>query len=80
MGHLTQDVADGAKQTAGTNQSRWKRASMTTASQYRATTSTDTNLAFDRHGGGVPIVLLPGLTFGRGTLRALRDRRVSGAL
>jgi pimeloyl-ACP methyl ester carboxylesterase len=47
---------------------------MTTASQYRATTSTDTNLAFDRHGGGVPIVLLPGLTFGRGTWRPIVER------
>ena len=31
------------------------------------TQSTATSLAFDRHGAGVPVVLLPGLTFGRGT-------------
>ena len=32
------------------------------------------SLAFDRHGVGVPVVLLPGLTFGRRTWRAIVER------
>ena len=33
-----------------------------------------TNLAFERRGAGVPIVLLPGLTFARGAWRPIVDR------
>jgi pimeloyl-ACP methyl ester carboxylesterase len=43
-----------------------------------STTSRETTLAFDRHGAGVPIVLLPGLTFGRCTWRAIIDRLGDG--
>jgi pimeloyl-ACP methyl ester carboxylesterase len=39
-----------------------------------ATTPTETSLAFDRHGAGVPIVLLPGLTFERRTWRPIVER------
>ena len=33
-----------------------------------------TRLAFERRGSGVPIVLLPGLTFGRAAWRPIVDR------
>jgi pimeloyl-ACP methyl ester carboxylesterase len=39
-----------------------------------ATTSGKTSLAFERHGAGVPIVLLPGLTFQRRTWRPIVER------
>jgi pimeloyl-ACP methyl ester carboxylesterase len=39
-----------------------------------ATTSEATSLAFERHGAGVPIVLLPGLTFERRTWRPIVER------
>ena len=39
-----------------------------------ATNSTETSLAFERHGAGVPIVLLPGLTFERRTWRPIVER------
>ena len=39
-----------------------------------ATTHQQTRLAFDRHGAGVPIVLLPGLTFNRHTWRPIVER------
>ena len=38
------------------------------------TTSPTTTLAFERHGAGVPIVLLPGLTFQRRTWRPIVER------
>jgi pimeloyl-ACP methyl ester carboxylesterase len=39
-----------------------------------ATTSTGMSLAFERRGAGVPIVLLPGLTFERRTWRPIVER------
>jgi pimeloyl-ACP methyl ester carboxylesterase len=39
-----------------------------------ATTSRKTSLAFERRGAGVPIVLLPGLTFERRTWRPIVER------
>jgi pimeloyl-ACP methyl ester carboxylesterase len=39
-----------------------------------ATTSREPSLAFERHGAGVPIVLLPGLTFERRTWRPIVER------
>jgi pimeloyl-ACP methyl ester carboxylesterase len=39
-----------------------------------ATTPAETSLAFERHGAGVPIVLLPGLTFERRTWRPIIER------
>ena len=47
---------------------------MTAQSQAPATTSRETSLAFDRVGSGVPVVLLPGLTFGRRTWRPIVER------
>jgi hypothetical protein len=47
---------------------------MTTKSQNPATTSSETGLAFERRGAGVPIVLLPGLTFERRTWRPIVER------
>jgi hypothetical protein len=38
------------------------------------TTSREMSLAFERHGAGVPIVLLPGLTFERRTWRPIVER------
>jgi pimeloyl-ACP methyl ester carboxylesterase len=37
-------------------------------------TPTEMSLAFERHGAGVPVVLLPGLTFERRTWRAIIER------
>ncbi len=42
------------------------------------TTTTETTLAFDRRGSGVPIVLLPGLTFERRTWRPIVERLGEG--
>ena len=39
-----------------------------------STTPQQTSLAFDRRGSGVPIVLLPGLTFNRSSWRPIIDR------
>ena len=39
-----------------------------------STNPTETSLAFERHGAGVPIVLLPGLTFERRTWRPIVER------
>lgn len=39
-----------------------------------ATTSIESSLAFERHGAGVPIILLPGLTFERRTWRPNVER------
>jgi pimeloyl-ACP methyl ester carboxylesterase len=43
------------------------------------TTSQPATLAFERRGGGVPIVLLPGLTFDRRSWRPIVDLPAHGA-